>query len=225
MNKVCVTITANDSASMIAQLKDLEKDHDFFELRLDTLDDLDPQTAEQVIDAVSSSVIATVRSKAEGGDFDGDSNEYRTLLEACYSSKADYVDIELAALSNDGTLAEVIQPNRTIVSYHNFDQTPSDSELEQIIVQMHSLAPGSIRKIACRALNLDDVFRLTELQKAQPKDQAIIIAMGEAGKVLRLLGSSIGAFTSFASADNSPAAPGQMYYREMKNILSAMEKK
>jgi len=225
VNKICATITAKTSDEMIACLHDLEKDHDFFELRFDTLKNITPEAIKIVVQAKTTSVIATVRTQVEGGNFAGSADEYFQLARACYASRAEYVDVELSALNKDSALKDIIEPERTIISYHNFEQTPSDKELQQILVQMNNASTEAIHKIACNAETMQDVVRLTDLQKAQPKGKSIIIAMGERGQILRLLGLSLGAFTSFASADNSPAAPGQMYYRDMKKVTSLMESK
>lgn len=225
MNKVCVSITGQDSSEITQKLANLSTEHGFFEVRLDGLADLSQSAITKIFDATSKlKTVATIRTANEGGKFI-DEVGYRDLIEACFNSNASYVDVELAMLNKFPGLVDVTQADRTIISYHNFEQTPTDSELEQVISKMHEVSDVAVIKIACMTRDMNDVNRLTELQKMQPIGKAIIVAMGEYGQILRLLGPSLGAFATFASADSSPVAPGQLYYKEMNKIISLMESK
>lgn len=223
MNEVCVSIEATTPAKFLYQLEKLGEEHDFFELRLDSLDTCNLDTIESLLAKVSIPIIATLRSKSEGGKFAGSFEEQAQLVRACLKSKASYCDIELSLLEQFPDLLKGTTPERLIISYHNFQATPDDDELQKIIKQMKAVAPKSIYKISCMAKDTNDVVRLTELQKTFEPRRAVIVAMGEPGQILRLLGPSLGAFTSFASANEQPVAPGQLYYRKMKDLMIAME--
>jgi len=225
MNKVCITITGKTSDEIIQKINQLSSEHDFFEIRLDGLLDLSESVITKIFEQTSNQkTIATIRTADEGGEFSR-YEDYLKLIQACFSSKASFVDVELAMLNKYQQLAKLIDEVRTIISYHNFDQTPSESELKQVTSDMRTISEDAIVKIACMAEDMSDVNRLIELQRSLPKDKAIIVAMGEHGQILRLLGLAIGAFATFASADSSPVAPGQLYYKDMNKIVSLMENK
>ncbi len=222
-NKVCVGIHAENSEEMLKKLQELNRDHDFFELRFDSMTHLNQIQITSVLEAVDSDVIATIRSEKEGGNFKGNLDEQAKLVEACIEAGADYVDAELTLLEHSTELIKKLDPHKTLVSYHDFAATPPDAELNRIVKRMEKLMPQAIYKIACMARSMNDVVRLTEFLKTMPKGRAVIIAMSEKGQLLRLLAPGLGAFTTFASASNSPNTLGQMYYKTMKQLINAME--
>ena len=223
MKPVCVSLEAKTPTEFLDQLEKLGKDHDFFELRLDTLSPCNQDTIKEILSKVSVPLIATIRSKKEGGKFEGNLEQQAQLVSLCLGSKATYCDIELTLLEQYPDLIDSISPDRLLISAHNFLTTPDVNGLREIVDRMKQLAPSSVYKIACMTKNLNEVVRLTEFQKSFEPGRAVIVAMGENGQILRLLGPSLGAFTSFASANDQPVAPGQLYYRKMKDIMSAME--
>jgi len=222
MNKICVSVEAVTSEEFMEKIAELSKNHDFFELRLDALTDCTPDNIRQTLDQVTVECIATVRSIAEGGKFAGAKTEHAACVRVCLQSKVAYCDVELTLLEELPDLIELRDPKTILITHHDFGGTPDDDTLNGIIGRMRSLAPNSIYKIACMANTVEDVVHLSELQKAQPAGKSVIIAMGEKGQLLRLLGPTLGAFTSFAGSEKKPVAPGQLYYKKMKELLAAM---
>lgn len=223
-SKICITITAKNSSDLLTKLAELEAEHDLFELRLDGLKDLSTNIIETIVKSKKSKVILTLRTKPQGGLFEGSQDEYRLLVEQCFKQKSEYVDIELSFLQNLNLFENSnLDQTRAIVSHHDFLDTPDDAELNGIVESMKQLAPEAIFKIACMTRNMSDVLRLVDLQKAQEPNKSIMIAMGQSGQLLRMIGPSIGGFTSFASAELSSVAPGQLYYKDMLRIFNAME--
>lgn len=223
MNKICVSLEAQTPETFLKQLVSLQSEHDFFELRLDSLLECNVESVRSLLNQVAVPVIATIRSKAEGGKFEGSLEEQAELVKVCMDSSAEYVDIEVTLLEQFPELISERSPETVLISHHNFDETPDESELQRIIERMKKRATKSIYKIACMAKNAADVVRLTELQKSLEPGRGVIIAMGEQGQLLRLLGPSLGAFTSFASASEQSVASGQLYYKKMKQLMDAME--
>ena len=196
-SKACITITANSSSDLLTKLAVLETEHGFFELRLDGLEDLSSNTIETIVKAKKSKVILTLRTKPQGGLFEASQDEYKLLVEQCFKQKSEYVDVELSFLQNLNLFKNSnLDQTRAIISHHDFLDTPDDAELNAIVESMKQLAPEAILKIACMTRDMSDV---------------------------RMIGPSIGAFTSFVSAELSPAAPGQLYYKDMLRIFNAME--
>ncbi len=223
MNKICVRILEETANDLLTTLNELSDEHDFFELRLDYLSGLNQTMLEGILNQVNVSVIATIRTENEGGRFAGSTDEYIKLIKTCYESNVDYVDVELHQLETNPDLAAQTDDKRTIVSYHNFELTPDDNQLQKILDRMQKLAPNGIYKIAVQAQTVEDVVRLTDLQRSQPKNKTIIIAMGGKGQLLRLLSLSLGAFTTYAESKDSPDNDDRLYYKKMKQLMDAME--
>jgi 3-dehydroquinate dehydratase type I len=97
-----------------------------------------------------------------------------------------------------------------IVSYHNFEKTPSLSELETIVEKCRS-AQADIVKIACMVNDEQDILNIKSLYvNNQP---LIAIGMGEKGVITRTKACEWGApFTYVAASPDELTAPGMGVY-------------
>jgi 3-dehydroquinate dehydratase-1 len=185
---------------------------DMLELRIDALEDPDPDEVQQLIADMNYSVIATNRIQSEGGSFNG-SEEERTSILVKAAEFADIVDIELQTdikMRND-----VIKASKsTIISYHNFKNTPSFDELLNVVKKEKEL--GDIAKFAVMPNNSKDT--LTVLRVLSEVENTIGIAMGDIGKYTRIVAPIFGSPITFASIDKE-SAPGQLDIKTTKNIL------
>lgn len=147
------------------------------------------------------------------------------ILKKAIDLGAVYVDVELDAKS--GVLDALIpyaRQKRThvIVSYHNFDATPSTETLFDILNKCYA-AGGDVAKIACHANSHEDTARLLALYAE--KGRKIVIGMGTHGRITRLAASQLGAEFTFAALSKSEAtAPGQLTYGEMISIEKTLNR-
>ena len=114
--------------------------------------------------------------------------------------------------------------NDLLLSYHNYDSTPSDDELLKIITTMEKYHP-MIYKIATLCQTEQDAIRLLELQQAlkQQKKKHIVLGMGEYGTITRIFGSLWGNEMIFAPKEKSEAsAPGQLTKKQLKKIFTEL---
>lgn len=149
---------------------------------------------------------------------------------------ARYVDIEIEApdehLEYIRTLAREYGC-RLIVSFHDFEGTPSLDELKGI-ARLCRTKGADLVKIVTTARNISDAartMRLYDLQAdgalfegaaAAERPQLVAFSMGEAGKFTRLLCLKLGAPYTYVSAGASNAtASGQYTREEMERLLSA----
>ena len=114
---------------------------------------------------------------------------------------------------------------KTIVSYHDYQQTTDSLQLETIIDTMDQYQPV-IYKVATMCNNREDSLRLLQLLlKLKVRDRtAIIIGMGEPGTITRVFGALWGNEMTFApltAAEQS--APGQLTKAQMENIFKELE--
>ena len=127
---ICIPIVA---ATLQEAIRDIEKARtytDLVELRLDHLDDIDPVKLQTLL-AHCKRAIVTCRSLQQGGKNAISDEKQCQLLTAAIDLKAAYIDIEYNS-KNLPALLPRCKRTRAIVSYHNFEQTPSLSELQAI---------------------------------------------------------------------------------------------
>lgn len=183
---------------------------DMLEVRLDLLASDDPlQTIKAVRKATIKPIIATARLKTEGGMFQGSERERIDLLiKAAYY--ADYVDVELLADQRDYAISKIIKP--VIVSYHDFQGMPDQSQLIDIYEKMKK-TKAAIAKIAVTPRSLQDNLKI--LQFLLDADMPLcMIAMGRFGKHLRAVAPIYGSALTYGFVTES-TAPGQMSLAEL----------
>ncbi len=186
------------------------------EVRLDLMK-LDPEKID-VLAMQCRQWVATCRP----GDYT--ERERAVLLSAAIRAGATYVDIEY---ESDATyrqplidLAKQYQC-KVIISYHNFESTPTVNNLNQII--RHSTVMGADRvKIAVTACTTADCSRVMALYEQH--DNLIAFAMGETGKITRIAAPFLGADFTFASIDEAHlTAPGQLTVSQMEVVYRILE--
>lgn len=108
-----------------------------------------------------------------------------------------------------------------ILSYHNYKETPENEELNKLITTMEQYNPY-IYKIATFCQNSDDCVRLMQLLvqlKIQNK-KAVVLGMGEYGKITRIFGAMYGNEINFTPEnEQEQSAEGQLTKKEIKNII------
>ncbi len=176
----------------------------FGEIRLDRM----PTITDQQVSSLFSSpcrLVATCRPGAV------DDQRRRTLLKAAVVSGARYVDLEL---DGDPSLREaVIDVARehgcdVIVSHHDYEQTPKRKQLVELVEACFE-AGADVAKIACMANSARDSARLLGL--LDDHRRLVVIGMGHAGVVTRVMGPLLGAEFSFARRQHgAETAPGQL---------------
>ena len=110
-------------------------DVNYIELRLDVIENITSKKATSIIEKIRNvtdiPIILTNRTKYEGGYFPS-TEEDRIKILMDNASLVEYTDIELS--TNENLRQEVIDnANRTIISYHNFEKTPSSEYLENVV--------------------------------------------------------------------------------------------
>jgi 3-dehydroquinate dehydratase/shikimate dehydrogenase len=171
---------------------------DLVELRLDTVDRPDVGGA---LAGRTTPVIVTCRPSWEGGAYTGAEDDRLALLTLALEQGAEFVDVEWAA----GPLALVGRTGgrRIIVSSHDFTGVPAD--LASRAAAMRATG-AEIVKVAVMARRLSDCLPLLALRR-EASGPGLVMAMGEAGVVTRVLASRFGSCWAYAGAG---IAPGQI---------------
>jgi 3-dehydroquinate dehydratase/shikimate dehydrogenase len=191
---LCVTLTAPTTAEL-RRKRDEVHDADLVELRLDSVADIDVAGA---LGDRRLPVIVTCRPTWEGGRFSGSEEERRRILADALAQGAEYVDIEWRAKFDD--LLARTEGHRIVLSSHDFDGLPDD--LTAQVRAMRATGAGVV-KIAANARQLSDCIPLKDLGQQTPhQHDLVIVAMGDAGLVTRVLPGRFGSKWTYAGSES-----------------------
>jgi 3-dehydroquinate dehydratase-1 len=120
--------------------------------------------------------------------------------------------------------AELIDCKR-IISYHNFEATPSLSEMCRI-VDVCKKQGADVVKLVTTALSKSDSARVLSLYDIYPDASLVAFAMGEAGLITRLACIFLGApYTYAAVSDDKPLASGQISAERIRDVINNLNLK
>ena len=188
---------------------------DAVEVRVDALSL--PPLARQIAELPVAPIV-TVRRAEEGGlqaISDEDRRErYLALLPAAAA-----VDLELRSAEGMSDLRDSVLRNRKtlILSFHDFEGTPSLSELENMCAKMRDLG-ANILKIATKTENNNGVTRLLNLLERSATPLAVM-GMGSLGRASRLLFAKAGSVLNYGWLDK-PQVSGQWSAKEFLEFLA-----
>lgn len=196
---------------------------DLLELRLDCFKNHEQAYINRIIKNIKKTklpLIATIRSRKEGGKTAIGNIERLKLFESIIPLVA-AVDIELSSkkILNDVVNKAHGLNKKTIISYHNFKNTPDQKKLNALVKNCRN-AGGDIVKIATIAKNKKDVIRLAALMTQY--DNIIVIAMGMLGTATRILFPMLGSLITYCSVTQS-SAPGQLSLKDTKMFLKKLK--
>lgn len=196
---------------------------DVAELRIDSYSNHAPNYVLQKVTEFSDMpTIATIRSKKEGGNWNGSDNDRLKLFKEIIPH-VDSVDIELASTTiiDDVVAIAKKQNKQVIISYHNFDITPTEEVLNEVITD--SLSKGAnIIKIATHIQDEKDTNALTQLLLTNKDKKLIVIGMGAQGAITRMTFPSYGSLLTFGFIKGNSTAPGQMPLKDLVWKLRGM---
>ena len=180
---------------------------------------LDAMTEEPAFGALRAcfegrTLIATVRSAAEGGAFRGSEEEERHLLGAALAAGFDLADVEYRGGARATLLG--LPPSKAILSLHDTEGIPAD--VNAVVARMLA-TPARFVKVVATANDSGDARRLLELQAAHRDGRLATFGMGEAGIATRALAPYLGAALAYgALLPGRVTAPGQLLARDLAEI-------
>ncbi len=198
----------------------IEEGADIVEWRIDAWPGME-QAAEAVDELVKNASvpsILTVRSVAEGGEFEGTADDISQLLEAVHATGTcpRYIDLEAPMWLESEALRsawrDMGEDTGLILSRHDMLGRPGD--LLRAMADMSSIEEAAVVKIAWRARSARDSIEAFDVLRTRAKP-TIALCMGEAGLPTRVLAGREGAFLSFAAGTGGPTAPGQCSVRDL----------
>ena len=217
--KTCVSIAENSSYKIKQNLKDALKKSDYVEIRFDFLKtDEIPKTLESIKKDLKK-IVCTLRPKSEGGKFEGGEKERIAILKLIAEYNPFLLDIEFNTIKKNKELAKYLKSTKTklLISWHDFKKTPKFSELKSMMSQMTEFSHNV--KIVTTAKSVDDSTRTLQLYSKNRKNNLIAFAMGDNGRISRILCLYLGSPYTYVSL-GKPVAPGQLSIDEVKKIIS-----
>ncbi len=217
--KTCVSIAENSAYKIKQNLKDALKKSYYVEVRFDFLKiDEIPKTLE-IIKNDLKRVVCTLRPKSEGGKFEGSEKERVSILKLIAEYNPFLLDVEFNTIKENKELVKYLKSTKTklLISWHDFKKTPKFSELKNMMNQMTKFSHNV--KIVTTAKSVDDSIRTLQLYSKNGKNNLIAFAMGDNGRISRILCLYLGSPYTYVSL-GKPVAPGQLSIDEVKKIIS-----
>ena len=196
---------------------------DLAEIRLDLLalggEDITPALWEHLLGVP---LLFTARRREEGGALELTACARMALLRPALKDAA-CIDVEVASIQEMAAIlreiAELDIP--WIASYHDFNQLPETTVLEQA-AQQAKAAGAAIFKVAAKLSSPADVARLAEFQLADHGIPVSTMGMGTLAPVSRLLCAQSGSRLNYGYLGDTATAPGQWDSALLKTAVSRL---
>lgn len=175
-------------------------------------------------------ILATFRTKKEGGELDISMEDYTKLNKAvAESGYVDLVDVEI--FSGDDVVTENINNIhaagvKVVASNHDFEKTPSKEELISRMRKMQAMG-ADLPKLAMMPQTPKDVLTLLEatweMHEYYADRPIFTMSMKGIGTVSRLAGEVFGSCATFGSVGTA-SAPGQVTIEDLATVLDILHR-
>lgn len=237
MPKICVPIVGTTKEELLQEVEALQNlSVDVVEWRMDWFKEIENLDAtKEMVKTLrealkDTALLATFRSKKEGGELEVSTEYYIALNKAIVDSGcADLIDVEL--FTGETEVNDIVtyaheHGVKVIMSNHDFDKTPSYDEILTRLKAMQSL-DADIPKIAVMPTCKKDVLTLlqatNEMHETYADRPIITMSMAGTGVISRLCGEVFGSALTFGAAKKA-SAPGQMNVEDLHTVLTLLHK-
>lgn len=222
--RLCVPVTEAQPARARSRYLRAARKGFWAEIRLDYLEKPDLR---RIFRTLPGPVIATNRSQAEGGRWRGEEAARLKVLEEALAFGVHALDVEVA--TDAAWRREIFArrgKTRLILSWHDFEGTPEQTRLEEILKAMLAAEADIVKLVTWAAQPEDNLRLLSLIPQARAQGREIIaFCMGPLGKWSRVAAAFLGSFLTFAPFNPKQAsAPGQLTVNEMRRIWRMLRK-
>jgi 3-dehydroquinate dehydratase-1 len=222
-NKYCLPIIKKKRAEIQAAIEENLSTFRYFEVWLDYIEDLDPGFAASLVGLFPHRLILVFRR--QNLDPMKLTVEERYQILKTLARKQVLVDLDITTQTEElSRLQSDRIPLKTILSYHNYSFTPSDTELRSLIARMEGLG-AHIIKISTHCSTQRDALRLLSLliEMRESGRKCIILGMGKHSVITRVFGTLWGNTMVFAPVTTATkSAPGQITVDKLDSIMQAL---
>jgi 3-dehydroquinate dehydratase I len=217
--RTCISIAEKTPQKMKQVVNTALKKSDYVEIRFDFLKKEQIPITLEIIKKDLNKAVCTLRPKTEGGKFAGNDKERIGILKLIAEYNPMLLDVEFNTLKNNSSLVKYLKSTKTklLVSWHDFKKTPNSIELRKKLNQMSKFSSNI--KIVCTSKSTKDSTRMLELYSKKGKNDLISFAMGDLGKISRILCLYLGSPYTYVSLGKA-IAPGQFSIDEVKKIIN-----
>jgi 3-dehydroquinate dehydratase / shikimate dehydrogenase len=181
---------------------------DWLEVRADLVGDLDAKRLARIF---PGKLLYTLRSRAEGGAFEGSpERRKRRLLEA--APRYDLIDLE-AARDLSPEVLKAVPPEKRIVSWHG---PAAGVEGLQATFERMSAVPAHLYKLVPAAAQPGEEIPCLLLLQGLGRRDVLAFATGPGGAWTRFVAPRLGAPVVYGSLGEVPAAPGQLSIERLR---------
>ncbi len=217
--KTCVSIAEKTPKKLNSVLTKALKKSDYAEIRFDFLKPIQIPEALELVRRNLNRCVCTLRPTSEEGKFPGKEKERISILKLIAEYHPFLLDVEYNTLRKSKPLVNYINQTKTeiLVSWHDFKKTPSTAALNKLLNQMKRIS--KYVKIVTSAKSSEDSSRILSLYSNSGNVKLISFAMGNYGRISRILCLHLGSPFTYVSL-GKPIAPGQFSLDEVKSMVN-----
>jgi 3-dehydroquinate dehydratase-1 len=222
----CLPIIRQRKAEVLKVIQENKDAYHYFEIWLDYVSDIDDAFISEVSDNLEDRLILLFRrQKLEAPMMPEEARQ--TYLTALHNKKS-YIDLDITTQQKDIDYIAATQLSLPLIlSYHNYQATPEDKLLHEILSHMETYSPA-VYKFATFCQFESDALRLLQLLLMLKKHgkRFIVLGMGEYGIITRIFGSIWGNDMLFApQTTGEQTAPGQLTREQVEKIFTIIHSK
>jgi 3-dehydroquinate dehydratase type I len=222
-NKYCLPILKRTKSDVQATIHDNLERYRFFEVWLDYITDIDVGFAASLVGLYPHRLIMV--SRRQNFEPTKISTDMRFEILQTLSRKQVLVDLDISSQVEEITKLQAERVAlKTILSYHNYQLTPSDTELRSITARIAGWG-AYITKISTFCTMQRDALRLLSLliDLREAGRRCTVLGMGKHGVITRVFGPQWGNEISFAPIEGGQrSAPGQLPLEKLDSIMQAL---
>lgn len=220
----CLPIIKNNKEEILRIVQENRNIYQYIEVWLEPIDSPDNDFLEKLITILGDRLILLFwRENIQAAKLTFErKQEIVTLI-----GNRCLIDLDIL---NDKEILEYIGDKKlkmkTIVSYHNYQETPTAEKLKEIIDTMMKYQPDIV-KVSTLCKTPADAVRLLEvlLDLKSHEQRCIVLGMGEHGSITRIFGTLWGNELIYAPQNVSEqSAPGQLTKEKLETIFKNLQK-
>ena|SRR5690348_11936791 len=214
----CVTLAESSPTKLNKLLQSSLKRSDYVEIRFDFMEPNKVPTALNLIKKHLPRCICTLRPRSEGGKFSSNEKNRISILKLIAEYNPYLLDVEYNTIRKNKALQQYLKKTKTnlLISWHDFAKTPSINFLKSLRKKMGMFSKNI--KIVTTSKSMKDTLGILSLYKFQSNTNLIAFAMGDYGRMSRILCTQLGSPYTYVSL-GKPIAPGQFSLDEIKSIF------
>ena len=204
--KICTPVIGKTLKEFLKNLDNVQEISEMVELRVDKMKNLNKKDLQLIRKKTVKEAIFTSRRK--------------DIILMSLDLEFDFIDIDFSMIG-DLKLSKLKQ-SKIILSFHDFNETPSLVLLRKIKKKMKLFKPEVIKIATTVKKNADINNLLKFLLNKNKNEKMIVVGMGKKGRIIRILGPLLGSFLTFASTQYGKTAPDQIDIGKMKDIYKLL---